>query len=242
MALAAYLTATQNLLQNPQAPVGLYDPVNLTLYINQARLWLAGDSQAIKAVGTYALTIGSQGPYPFSSITLPGAVGIQGVLNVRQQWYAVGSGQLWFRGRSWVWFTQYFMNSAAPVKGPPKAWAQYGEGENGTLYVGPAPDLAYAIKADCVCVPILLVDDTTVEAIPAPWTIAVPYYAAYLALLSAQTGARVQDAARMLQLYQQFMEGSRKQVTPDIMPTNYPGNPNPVRANQLGSSGQGAVN
>jgi hypothetical protein len=97
MALTNYLTLTANLLQNPAAPVALYNSATLTLYINQARVWLAGDSQAIKAMGSYSLTVGTQGPYPFSSITLTSAPGVQGVLNVRQQWYVVGSGQLWVR-------------------------------------------------------------------------------------------------------------------------------------------------
>lgn len=240
MALTAYLTATENLLQNPTSPLSLYNPATLTVYVNQARTWLAGDSQSIKVLGTYTLTVGSQGPYPFSGITLPGSsstTGVLGVLNARQQWYLVGTGQLWFRSRSWPWFTTYFMNSAAPASGPPQAWAQYGEGQNGTLYVGPQPDLAYTVNVDCVCVPISLVDDTTVEAIPAPWTIAVPYYAAYLALLSAQTGARVQDAQKMLQLYEKFTADARRQATPEVMSTNFPQVPNPVRDNQLGVKG-----
>ena len=237
MALTNYLTLTANLLQNPAAPVALYNSATLTLYINQARVWLAGDSQAIKAMGSYSLTVGTQGPYPFSSITLTSAPGVQGVLNVRQQWYVVGSGQLWVRPRPWPWFSIYRFSSAAPTSGPPLEWAQYGEGENGTLYVGPMPDLPYTVNSDCICYPIALVDDTTIEAIPAPWTIAIPYYAAYLALLSAQTGARAQDAEKMLKLYQQFVAGARAQATPDIMPGNYPQQKSPVRQNQLASSG-----
>lgn len=237
--LDTYLTATQNLLQNPSAPTDLYDTATLTTYINQARTWLAGDSQAIKVLGTFSLTAGTQGPYPFSGITLTGATGVAGVLNVRQLWYVVGSGQLWFRGRAWPWFTTYFMNSAAPGSGPPKAWAQYGEGENGTLYVGPSPDTGYTINADCVCYPDALALDSDPEAIPAPWTVAVPYFAAYLALLSAQTGARVQDAQRMLELYTQFTSGARRQSTPEIMSGNFPQQQSPVRQNQLGISGSG---
>jgi hypothetical protein len=238
VALTNYLTLTQALLQNPAAPAALYDPTLLTTYINQARVWAAGDSQSIKAIGSYSLTIGTQGPYPFTSITLTGATGVAGVLNVRQQWYAAGSGKLWVRSRSWPWYSFYWMNSAAPSEGPPREWAQYGEGENGTIYVGPTPDYSYAMTADCVCYPIALVDDTTVEALPPPWTIAIPYYAAYLALLSAQTGARVQDADRIMKLYQQFIAGARQHSTSEILPGNFPQQQNQVRQNQLGQ-GQG---
>lgn len=235
--LDTYLTLTNALLQNPSATNNLYSQTLITQYINQARDWVAGDSQSIKALGTYSVTVGSQGPYPFSGITLTTSTGIEGVLNVRQQWYEVGTGQLWFRGRSWPWFSVYEFNTAAPRQSVPKTWAQYGEGESGTIYISPQPDQAYVIQADCICIPIDLVDDSTVEVLPAPWTIAVPYYAAYLALLSAQTGARVQDAGRMLQLYQQFAAGARAQATPDVMPTNYPQQKSPVRDNQLGVKG-----
>lgn len=222
MALDSYLTQTKALLQNPAAPSSLYDPALLTTYINEARLQLAGDSTSIKRIGSFSLTSGTQGPYLFSSITLAPATGVQGVLNVRTLWYVVGDGQLWFRPRPWPWFSLYHLNSAAPDTGVPGAWSQYAEGEFGSLYIGPAPDTTYTIKADCVCYPVNLVDDSTPEAIPAPWTVAVPYFAAYRALLAAQTGARIQDAERMYQLYQLFLQRARAQSTPDILSHQYP--------------------
>lgn len=236
MALDSYLTLTQALLQNPSAPVTLYDPAQLSVYINQARQWLAGDSDSIKALCSYTLVLGAQGPYPFSDITIPDAadLGISNVLKVRQQWYNLGGGQIWFRGRPWPWFSYYHLNSAAPQSGPPETWAQYGEGENGSLYIGPPPDNTYTLSADCVCEPVDLIDDTTPEAIPAPWTIAIPYYAAYLALLSSQAGARVQDAARMYELYEKFTSGARRISTPDILPTNFPQQDDPTRDAKLG--------
>lgn len=237
MALANYLLLTQALLQNPSAPVKLYDPALLTLYINQARGQLAGDSQAIKRLGTLPLTAGSPGPYPFNSITLISAPDVSGVLNVRQAWYLVGSGQIWFRSRPWPWYSIYHLNSAAPDQGPPKEWAQYGEGESGSIYVGPQPDQAYTVSVDCVCFPDDLIDDTTPETIPAPWVIAIPYYAAYLALLSSQTSTRVQDAEVMFQLYEKFVARARQFSTPDIIPGNFPQQPNPTRQNQLAQGG-----
>jgi hypothetical protein len=234
MALSDYLKQTQRLLNDTEQRT--FNPGDLVFYINQARVWLAGDSQSIKFFGNYNLTTGFQGPYLFSAITLPGAVGVSGVLSIRQQFYLIGDGQLWFRGRSWPWFTQYFANFAAATKGPPKAWAQYAEGVNGTIFIGPVPDQAYTISADCICIPSNLGTDSDPEAIPAPWTIAVPYYAAYLALLSAPTPERRNDAVKMLQLYDQFMTGARRQVAPDIMPSNFSQQPNPVRTNQLGIS------
>ena len=222
MALDSYVTLTQALLQNPAAPASLYDPALIKIYVNQARFQLAADSTSIKRIGSFALTSGSQGPYAFSSITLTPATGVQGVLNVRTLWYVAGDGQLWFRPRPWPWFSLYHLNSAAPETGVPAVWSQYTEGEAGSVYIGPVPDVVYTIKADCVCYPVDLVNDATVEAIPAPWTVAVPYYAAYLALLSAQTGARMKDAEQMFQLYQAFVQRARAQSTPDILSSQYP--------------------
>lgn len=239
MALASYLALTQALLQNPNAPNKLYNDVQITGYINQARGQLAGDSQAIKRIGSYSLTTGSWGPYPFSGIVITDT-NVAGVLNVRQQWYPIGTGQIWFRSRPWPWFSIYHLNTAAPVQGPPKEWAQYAEGEAGSIYIGPQPDQDYAISADCACFPIDLIDDSTVEAIPAPWTIAIPYYAAYLALLSSQTMTRLQDALEMFQLYEKFVGRARQFSTPEIIPGNFPQQANPTRQNQLGqSSGTG---
>lgn len=235
MALFSYQQQTQRLIRDiAQKDV---NPLDLKIYINQARGQLAGDSVSVKRIGSYTLTSGTKGPYPFSGVTLLPSAGIQGVKNIRQQWYMVGDGQLWFRPRPWPWFSLYHLNSAAPDIGAPKEWAQYGEGESGTLYIGPTPDTDYTISVDCVCFPVDLIDDTTVEAIPSPWTVAIPYYAAYLALLSSQTGAHEQDAEKMFELYQKFTMRARAQSTPDILPGIYPQQPNPTRENQLGTGG-----
>lgn len=237
MALFAYQQQTQRLIRDIAQKDA--NPADLIGYINEGRVQLAGESMAIKVFGQYSLVVGQQGPYPFSAMTLSGAVGVSGVLNVSQQWYQVGTGQLWFRGRPWPWFSVYFTNSAAPEQGSPRAWAQYGEGVNGTLYVGPPPDAPYVINADCVGLPVPLVDDTTVEAIPVPWTTAVPYYAAYLALLAEQTSDGDARADKMFERYSLFVARARGMATPDVMPSNFRQQRNPVRANQLGGGGGG---
>ena len=220
MALNAYLSRTQALLQNPSAPTSLYDPALLIIYINEARVQLAGESESIKVIGTFTTSPNNQGPYPWSSITLIGATAVQGVLDVRMLRYTVLGGQAPVAPRPWPWFQQYDLGVAGG--GPPIEWAQYGEGVNGTLYIFPPPDTAYPISADCICYPIPLADDTTIEAIPALWTTAIPYYAAYLALLQAQTGARAADAEKMFALYQLFVQRARRFVTPDVLPMQYP--------------------
>jgi len=67
---------------------------------------------------------------------------------------------------------------------PPTWCCQYGQGVDGSLKLYPIPDQNYPMIWDCLCLPSDLQSDLDYEAIPAPWTRAVPYYAAHLTLLS----------------------------------------------------------
>lgn len=71
--------------------------------------------------------------------------------------------------------------------------AQFGRGAAGSFYLYPPPSQVLQMEWDCSCLPQDLEDDQSVEAIPAPWTDAVPYYAAHLAFLELQNG----NSARM---------------------------------------------
>jgi hypothetical protein len=149
-------------------------------------------------------------------------------LNVRVLRYSATGGQIWVTPRPWPWFQQYNLYDPSLTTGPPTTWSQYAEGVNGTFFVAPIPDQAYTMDADCICYPVNLVNDSTVEAIPFEWTIAVPYYAAYLALLTAQTSDGMAKSEKMYQLYQQFLQRGRQIATPDVLPRNYPQQPAPV--------------
>ena len=112
-----------------------------------------------------------------------------------------------------------------PPSGIPLSWAQYGQGSSGqgtgsgasgSFYIDPLPDAIYPLTCDCVCYPIALVNDATVEAIPYLWTDAVPFFAAYYALLSSQTSARVADANRMFETYKTFLDRARQFSNPAV--------------------------
>lgn len=230
--LTAYLTDLGNLLQLPGSPTALYPTDKQTLWINKARGQLAGESEAIRVIGTLTTTPGTRS-YAFSSINIgtPTSTGVQGILHVRSLQYAVASAQKRVNGKSWEWFDAYMLNNPVPDSGPPTTWAQFLQGgsgqgsitgsgtgslRSGSLYIDPIPDLAYNLLVDCVCYPIALAADSDPEAIPYLWTDAVPYFAAYLALLSAQTGQRTQQAQGMMQLYQQFVQRARSYATPAV--------------------------
>jgi hypothetical protein len=217
VALTAYIDQTNRLLQYPVPTVPLYSTADLTAWINIARGQLAAEGECIRKIGTIAATAGQQS-YNFSSIDLgtSSVTGIAGPLYVRRINYSVGNGQILMDNSSWEWFDQFYLNQVVPQSGNPEIWSQYGQGTTGSLYVYPVPDQAYTLNCDCNCYPIPLVDNSTVEAIPYLWTDAVPYFAAYLALLSAQSGVRQGQGDQMLARYRDFVARARGGATPPI--------------------------
>lgn len=255
--LTSYQTNTQNLLQLPAAPSTLYTIAQITSWINIARGQLAGESQSIRVMGTLPTVVGQRN-YNFSAINLgtPSATGAQGVIHVRRIMYGVASGYQWMRPRNWPWFDLYKFNNPVPVSGPPQVWAQYGQGSagigaitgegtgtlsSGSFYIDPLPDQVYSLNLDCVCYPIALAADTDVEAIPYLWTDAVPFFAAYYALLSAQTSERMRAAQQYYAYYKEFVQRARMAATPDVNKYLYEQVPDPTLANKLGMSPQGGA-
>lgn len=220
MALTAYQTQTRNLLQNPSAPTALYDTASINLWINLARGQLAGEAACIQVLGTLITAVGTQ-TYVFSSINTSSVVGVQGPLNVRMVTRAVTGGGQMLNPWPWEWFNQYYLATTGIANSAPTDWTQYGQGAKGQLYLSPTPDNLYTLRLDTICYPINLADDTTVEAIPYPWTDAVPYLAAYYALLSAQTGARQGEANAMFERYTEFVARARRFSTSAVLPFQY---------------------
>jgi hypothetical protein len=255
MSLTAYQTDLTRLLQNPSATTALYQTSDLTLWINKARGQLSGESESIRYRGTLTTVVG-QAAYNFSSINtgVAATTGIQGAIHVRSLMYGVGTGNQWVTPRAWEWFELYNLNNPVPDSGPPTDWAQYGQGAappgtmgagstvGGSIYIDPPPDLGYILTLDCVCFPIALVDDSTVEAIPYLWTDAVPYLAAYYALLSSQMQARRADAEAYFNYYQTFLARARQSANPSVLRSQYEQSSDPAQLNKLGvqqSAGNG---
>lgn len=233
--LTQYLTRTAQLLQNPAAPQTLYAETDLVGYINEARGQLAGTAECIRSPGFLTLSQVITA-YNFSSIT-PTGVGLSQPIHVRTLWQAIGNGGFhYISPRSYPWFSVYEMNSPLiqNQQGPPVTWTQYGQGTSGVIVISPAPDQTYQLTVDAVWLPEALVDDATPETIPLLWSDAVPFLAAWFALLASQTGARSAEADKMLERYGEFMSNARRSATPDILPDIWDQSPSPVRQNQLG--------
>lgn len=220
--LSGYLQQTQSLLDDFGNVE--YTAANLTAYINDARVQIALSSESIRQPAQLVLTAAQQN-YLFSAMTftaaptLPG--GLAGVANVRgARLSLVNGGYKRLQTRAWEWFNTFYLSVPVPQTGPPTIFARLQPGILGTLWVAPIPDFAYTLAIDAVAYPVDLVDNTTAEALQYPWTEAVAYYAAYLALLSAQ---RRGDADVMWGRYMAFEGRGTQLTTPSRLPANYPG-------------------
>ncbi len=250
--LTAYLTQTQALLQLPTTSSGqLYTTTDLTRYINIARGQIAGEAGCIRYMGSVSTVVGQQN-YLFSAIStgVQATNGIEGVINIRSMSRGTGTGQLWMAPRTWPWFSLFNLNTATPASGPPTEWAVFaqgaaqgvsGSGDSGSFYVSPLPDDVYTLNCNAVCYPQPLAFDTDVEALPYFWTDAVPFFAAYFALMSTQTNARMADAANMYKNhYKEFMDRAREQANPDVNRWMYQGAGDPAQGPKMGIKGGGA--
>ena len=73
---------------------------------------------------------------------------------------------------------------------------------------------------DLVAIPVALADDTTPDAVPWPWTDAVPMLAAWYAYMAFQRQA---DADMFMGRYRELMHRARSEVTSTMLPENDPG-------------------
>ena len=253
--LTTYLLATRSLLQLPGSnSTSLYSDVDLTRFINTARGQVAGEGECIRVHGTIPTVVGQES-YTFAAINVgaPATTGVQGVINIQSMHYVVGNGQLWLTPRAWAWFSLYNRNNAAPQPGPPKEWAQFGQGaapsgvantqvNGGSFNISPLPDDIYTLNCNTICYPQALVLDSDVEALPYYWTDAVPFFAAYFALMSAQTNARMADAAQMYKgHYNEFMSRARNQSNPSVNSWIYSQAGDPAQAQKMGIKAGGAA-
>jgi hypothetical protein len=170
-------------------------------YMYLPTVTVSGDGTGATAAATLLFTnqaLTEQEIYPFSAIPvpalLPGAKYILSVLDIAVIWQNIR-----YTGNQ-LSFSQ-FQAMVRSYTNPnflytPFWFSQYGQGTNGSFYIYPVPDQTYPMEWDCIMWPDDLVDDTSIELIPDPWTAAVPFYSAYLALLSTNEPQRIALAFR----------------------------------------------
>ena len=138
----------------------------------------------------FAQTVAGQEVYPFSMFNPliagagQGAAEIISINTVAVSW---GSMKPMLRRMTWGDFQAYLRSYNVGVQGYSRVWAPYARGSGGSFYIWPIPSQASQMDLDCICTPADLImglnDNQQVEAIPSPWTKAVPYKAAELAVM-----------------------------------------------------------
>lgn len=216
--LVSYQQQTQRLLND--AAARFFNTDDLTVYINLGRNDVARQTQALLNDATLT-TVNGQQTYPLTVLAPPVGSGLLEVLNVRNMRSLSSGLSRRMEGRSWEWFSNYYLDglNSTIVSPIPTVWAQQTQGVTGNVWVWPTPSAPASLISDATWLPVPLVDDSTIEAIPQPWTDVIPYFAAYLALLQAQ---RLQDAQSLGGLYSKFIQSSRLGVTPQWLATNWP--------------------
>jgi hypothetical protein len=165
------------------------------------------------------LNIGQE-VYPFSGIYLGNWPGVDAV-------HAIKSASVIYSNYRYTLPMYAFSTYQSQIRQYPFQYqyvptfcSQFGQGAGGSFYAYPLPSQTYQWEFDCFCLPSdMLLDNSIPEAIPQPWTDAVPYMAAQLAYMEIQN----LNAAKFYQ--EQF----------DRMTLGYSGQARPGRAvNQYG--------
>jgi hypothetical protein len=214
-ALSGYQQQLQTLLHDS---LGQQWPVStLPAYINEARNRVAQDTKALRMVllnsqfptmvfaqGTEFITPQTFLPAPYGG-QLIDTLGISITVN-QQRLKLIQKPYTWLDAwlRSWVNYQQWpqFFAVVSPIQ----------------IVIAPVPNINYTCDWDVSLNPNPLVDDTTLEQIPAPFTEPVQYYAAYKAKLTQQSQG---EAKMFFDLYQQNLRLCARAYMQRIVPNPY---------------------
>ena len=135
-------------------------------------------------VGVNLLNQGQE-KYLFSDIDLSGNPGCASVYAVRGMSIIYSGYRYSLEALAWSRY-QIYRAYSQQYQYTPAIMSQFGQGTNGSYFVYPLPSQALQAELDCQCLPSDLVDNQSVDVIPQPWTDAVPYMAAHLAMIELQ--------------------------------------------------------
>jgi hypothetical protein len=167
--LNAYIAAVRDLLHDPNGQN--WSTAQLTNYINIARNRVAQDTKCLRQTMTgYALTAGQE-LYPIASLPVAFAPYIIDVMNIDLYWGSVRRALYYFpytqlsaRYRGWQ-----------TLQMQPEAFSRLGAL---AVVFGPNPDQGYVTDWIVAINPNPLVNDSTPEQIPAPFTDCIRFWAA----------------------------------------------------------------
>jgi hypothetical protein len=185
-ALADYIADVQDLLHDPLAQ--MWSVAQVTRYINGARDRVAKDTKALRQVLTQAafptlqFAAGTDffnpqtflAPFLSTGNELVDVMGVTIIINQQRQ-SLIYKPYSWInaRLRGWVGYQSYpgYWSRLSPIQ----------------CIIAPTPNISYPCEFDVSITPTKLVNDSTVDQLPAPFRGAVKYYASYLAKINQQS-------------------------------------------------------
>jgi hypothetical protein len=197
----------------------LFNPTDVALFINEARRQVAMEGEILRCLPQDLFTVVGQEVYNFSSVNLAPFPGYSYVYAVRSISLVWGSFQYAVERVAFSKYQAVVRNYTEGFQYIPCVAAQFGYGESGSLSLYPIANDAYQMFWDCFCVPIDLSGAAgEIEALPQPWTDAVPFYAAYQLLNTMQVSpaglnenlTRMKQADRMFGEYTKFLLRARQ--------------------------------
>lgn len=135
--------------------------------------------------GLNLLNIGQE-IYQFSDIDISTFPGVESVIAVRGISVIYSNWRYSLVYRSFSTFQAQIRSYTQSYQYIPSIFTQFGQGTDGSLLFYPQPSQQLQCEMDCMCLPSDLVDDQSYEAIPNMWRDGIKYYAASLAMFSAQ--------------------------------------------------------
>ncbi len=160
----------------------------------------SGAEIALTLSGFNQLNAGQE-VYPFSLVDLSMFPGVAAIYMVRSVSIIYANYRYSLPCPSFTDYQAFIRNYPFQFQYVPTVCAQFGQGTDGSFYLYPLPSQAYQMEWDSQCLPSDLVSNQNVDALPQPWSEAVPHFAAYLCYLELQSW----NAARgQLALFDQF--------------------------------------
>lgn len=147
-------------------------------------------------------TITNQEVYNFKDQNLEYFPGVGAIIAVRSVAIIYANYRYVLPKYSWSSYQAFIRQYPRQYYYVPTMCAQFGQGENGSLYLYPIASQPYLMEWDCTCLPQDLNTNQDVEAIPYPWNDAVPMLAAAYAFLELQN---LNAANYYIQLYEKFL-------------------------------------
>ena len=144
-----------------------------------------GASLSLTVGGVNHLITGQE-IYPFSSVDISSLSGVDSIFMIKSISILYSNYRYSLPCYAFSEYQAKLRRYPLNYQWVPVCCSQFGQGASGSFYVYPKPGAAYQYELDCFLIPSDLTTDSSVEAIPLPWTEAVPYMAASLAFLELQ--------------------------------------------------------